>query len=42
MFDRFEANYQAPAPAELEGAVLNVTDDGRTPAAGQERAEAMP
>jgi predicted kinase len=26
MFDRFEAIYEAPAPAELEGAVLIVTD----------------
>lgn len=26
MFDMFEALYEAPAPAEMEGAVLNVTD----------------
>jgi predicted kinase len=28
MFDMIEAMYEAPTPAELEGAVLNVTDDG--------------
>jgi predicted kinase len=28
MFDMIEAMYEAPAPAELEGAVLSVTDDG--------------
>ena len=28
MFAMLEAVYEAPAPAELEGAVLNVTDDG--------------
>ena len=34
MFDMFEALYEAPEPAELEGAVLNVADGGRiaTPA----------
>jgi predicted kinase len=41
MFDMIEAMYEAPSPAELEGAVLSVTDNGRTAAAGQERAEAM-
>jgi predicted kinase len=28
MFDMFEALYEAPAPAELEGAVVNATDHG--------------
>jgi len=28
MFEMFEAIYEAPAPEELEGAVLNVTHDG--------------
>ena len=41
MFDMFEAIYEAPAPAELEGAVLNVTDDAGIAAPGQEPAEAM-
>ena len=42
MFDMFEALYEAPAPAELEGAVLNVTDDGGIAAPGEERTEALP
>jgi predicted kinase len=42
MFDMIEALYEPPAPAELEGAVLSVTDDGRIAARGQERAEALP
>ena len=42
MFDMFEAIYEAPAPAELEGAVLNVTDDGRTAAPREALAEATP
>jgi hypothetical protein len=41
MFDMFEALYEAPAPAELEGAVLNVTDDGGIAAPGEEAAEAL-
>jgi predicted kinase len=41
MFDMFEAIYEAPASAELEGAVLSVNDDGRIAAPGQERAAAM-
>jgi hypothetical protein len=41
MFDMFEAIYEAPAPAELEGAVLSVTDNGRTAAPGEELPEAM-
>jgi predicted kinase len=41
MFDMFEAIYEAPAPAELEGAVLSVTGDGRIAAPGEEPAEAL-
>ena len=41
MFDMFEALYEAPAPAELEAAVLSVTDEGRIAAPGQEPAEAL-
>lgn len=41
MFEMFEALYEAPAPAELEGAVLSVTDSGRSAAPGEELAEAM-
>jgi len=40
MFDMIEAMYEAPAPAELEGAVLSVTDDGAIAAAREEPAEA--
>jgi predicted kinase len=40
MFAMIEAVYEAPAPAELEGAVLNVTDDGGIAAPGGELAEA--
>jgi predicted kinase len=40
MFDMFEALYEAPAPAELEGAVLSVTDNGATAAPGEALAEA--
>ena len=40
MFDMIEAIYEAPAPAELEGAVLSVTDDGRIAASREEPAEA--
>ena len=29
MFEMLEAVYEPPAPAELEGAMLSVTDDGR-------------
>ena len=39
MFDMIEAMYEPPAPAELEGAVLSVTDDGSSGGA-RERAEA--
>ena len=42
MFDMIEAIYEAPAPAELEGAVLNATDEGGTAARGEARAEATP
>jgi len=41
MFDMLEALYEAPAPAELEGAVLSVTHDGRIAAPGQESTEAL-
>ena len=40
MFDMFEALYEAPAPAELEGAVLSVADDGAIAAPGEALAEA--
>ena len=40
MFDTLEALYEAPAPAELEGAVLSVTDDGAIAAPGEALAEA--
>ncbi|HSV02751.1 MAG TPA: ATP-binding protein [Phenylobacterium sp.] len=40
MFERLEAIYEPPEPAELEGAVLSVGDDGGTaaPAAAQPEA----
>jgi predicted kinase len=41
MFDMIEAIYEAPASAELEGAVLSVTDDGRIAAPAEEPAEAV-
>ena len=41
MFAMLEAIYEAPAPAELEGAVLNVTDDGRIAAPGEATAGAI-
>jgi predicted kinase len=34
MFEMLEAIYEPPAPAELEGAVLSVGDDGRAAARG--------
>jgi predicted kinase len=37
MFDMLEALYEAPAPAELEGAVLSVTHDGRIALQGRSR-----
>jgi predicted kinase len=40
MFDMIEAIYEAPAPAELEGAVLSVTDHGAVAAPREEPAEA--
>jgi len=40
MFDMIEAMYEAPTPAELEGAVLSATDDGATAAPRKEPAEA--
>jgi len=42
MFDMFEVIYEAPAPAELEGAVLRMTDDGGIAAPGKAPAEASP
>ncbi|HEY0437549.1 MAG TPA: ATP-binding protein [Phenylobacterium sp.] len=41
MFDMIEAMYEAPAPAELEGAVLSVTGDGAIVAPGEQPAEAL-
>lgn len=41
MFEMFEAIYEAPTPAELESAVLSVTDDGGIAARGEERAETL-
>lgn len=41
MFEMFEAVYEPPAPAELEGAVLNVSDHATIAAPGQEPAEAL-
>ena len=40
MFEMLEAIYEPPAPAELEGAVLSVSDDGRTAARAAEQPEA--
>ena len=40
MFDMIEAMYEAPAPAELDGAVLSVTDDGASAAPREAPAEA--
>jgi predicted kinase len=42
MFDMIEAIYEPPAPAELEGAALSVTDYGGIAAPGKEAAEALP
>lgn len=41
MFDMFEALYEAPTPAELEGAVLSVTDHRRLDTPEEEPAEAL-
>ena len=40
MFEMIEAMYEAPTPAELEGAVLSFTDDGAIAAPREEPAEA--
>jgi EAL domain-containing protein (putative c-di-GMP-specific phosphodiesterase class I) len=40
MFDLLEGLYEAPAPAELEGAVLSVSD-GSVAATAQEQPEAV-
>jgi predicted kinase len=41
MFEMLEAIYEAPAPAELEGAVLSVSDDVAIAAPETARAEAV-
>jgi len=41
MFDMIEAMYEAPTPAELEGAVLSVTDDSTMAAPREGPAEAL-
>ena len=41
MFDMIEAMYEAPAPAELEGAVLSATDDSTMAAPREGPAEAL-
>jgi hypothetical protein len=35
MFEMLEAFYEPPAPDELEGAVLSVSDDSRAAAAAE-------
>jgi predicted kinase len=42
MFDMFEALYEVPAPAELEGAVLSVMTSAELSAPGEARAEPLP
>jgi predicted kinase len=42
MFDTLEATYEAPTPAELEGAVLSVTTSAELAAAGDAQGEALP
>jgi len=42
MFEMLEATYEAPAPAELEGAVLNVATSAPLSAPGEAPAEALP
>jgi hypothetical protein len=41
MFEMLEAIYEAPVPAELEGAVLSVSDHGVTAAPAAEQPEPM-
>ncbi|THD81962.1 MAG: ATP-binding protein [Phenylobacterium sp.] len=41
MFELLEGVYEAPTPAELEGAVLNVSDHGGSAAPGEALAEAL-
>jgi predicted kinase len=41
MFEMLEAIYEPPAPAELEGAVLSVSDDARAAAPGAAQPEAV-
>jgi hypothetical protein len=40
MFQMLEGIYEPPEPAELESAVLSVSDDGRTAARAAEQPEA--
>jgi hypothetical protein len=42
MFDMFEALYEAPAPAELEGAVLSVTTSAELAVPGEAQSETLP
>ena len=42
MFEMLEGVYEPPEPAELEGAVLNISDDGRTAAPTAAQPEAVP
>ncbi len=41
MFEMLEAIYEPPTPAELESAVLSLSDDGRAPAPGGAQPEAV-
>ena len=41
MFEMLEGIYEPPAPAELEGAVLSVSDDGSMAAPAEARPEAV-
>ncbi len=42
MFDMLEATYEAPAPAELEGAVLSVNTSAELAAPGEAQVDALP
>jgi hypothetical protein len=42
MFDMLEAIYEAPAPAELEGAALIVTTSAELAAPGDAQADVLP
>jgi hypothetical protein len=41
MFEMLEAVYEAPTPAELEGAALSVSDAGGSAAPAEARPEAV-